>query len=42
MKSILIVDDEPNVRAFLREVLQIEHYQVVEADSIATGRHELA
>jgi len=31
VKKILIVDDEPTVRALLRDVLEIEGYDIVEA-----------
>ena len=32
MTKILIVDDEPTVRALLRDVLEIEGYEIVEAN----------
>lgn len=39
--SILVVDDEPSVRAMLRAVLQNEDYEVTTATSAAEARQKL-
>ena len=41
MPSILIVDDEPNIRRMLASLLRAEGYQVREADCAETGLAEL-
>lgn len=45
MKHVLVVDDEKHVREFLREVLESENYDVLEADSVESANeclHERA
>ncbi len=39
MKTILIADDEPNIAAFLKEILQDAQYQVL---SVSNGQEALA
>jgi len=38
MPTVLIADDEPTARSFLREILQEHGYEVVEAESLAAAR----
>lgn len=40
MHRILVVEDEPGIRAVLRVLLEAENYRVVEADSAARGEIE--
>ena len=40
-RTVLVVDDEPQIRALLREYLAAEGYQVLEADSGATALRQL-
>ena len=40
--SILLIEDEPHIRKFLKISLQAEGYQVFEADSVARGLIEAA
>lgn len=37
MPRVLVVDDQSDVRAMIGIVLRIQHFDVVEADSAATG-----
>ena len=37
MKSILVIDDDPQIRQLLEEVLRIEGYDVVGAESVQKG-----
>jgi DNA-binding NtrC family response regulator len=37
MPRVLVVDDQSDVRAMIGIVLRIQHFEVVEADSTATG-----
>jgi DNA-binding response OmpR family regulator len=37
MSRILVVDDQPDVRAMIGIVLRVHQYEIVEADSAATG-----
>jgi two-component system, OmpR family, KDP operon response regulator KdpE len=39
--EILVVDDEPAIRRFLKTSLQAQNYQVIEADSVATARESI-
>jgi DNA-binding NtrC family response regulator len=36
---ILVVDDEPDIRQIVREILEDEHYEVTTAENAATARH---
>ncbi len=36
--TVLVVDDEPEIRRLLQEILEDEHYNVLVADSAATAR----
>ncbi len=40
MARILIIDDEHDLRAMLRALLQEEHHEVLEAENGRTGLHE--
>ena len=40
--SVLLIEDEPHIRKFLKISLQAEGYQVFEADSVARGLIEAA
>ena len=40
MHLILVIEDEPGIRAVLRVLLEAENYRVVEADSAARGEIE--
>ncbi len=37
MNTILVIDDEPQIRRFLRIGLSAQHYNVVEAESAQQG-----
>ena len=37
MSRILVVDDQADVRAMIGIVLRVHHFEIVEADSVATG-----
>jgi DNA-binding NtrC family response regulator len=39
--TVLVVDDEPEIRRLLQEILEDEHYSVVVAESANTARHAL-
>jgi DNA-binding response OmpR family regulator len=41
-KLILVVDDDPDLREYVREVLELAHYRVKMAASGAMALHELA
>jgi len=40
MHQILVIEDEPAIRAVLRVLLEAERYRVIEADSAARGEIE--
>jgi len=40
--QVLVVDDEPDIRGLVREILEDEGYAVVEAENGATAREALA
>ncbi|MEC7119697.1 MAG: response regulator [Pseudomonadota bacterium] len=40
--AILLIEDEPHIRKFLKNALQADGYQVFEADSVARGLIEAA
>jgi two-component system, OmpR family, KDP operon response regulator KdpE len=40
--AILLIEDEPHIRKFLKNALQADSYQVFEADSVARGLIEAA
>ncbi len=42
MEKILIIDDEPQLRSLLARIISLEGYEVIEADSIASGRRQIA
>jgi CheY-like chemotaxis protein len=42
MSTILVVDDEANVRQLLREFIEIEGHRVLEAPDATCARHVLA
>ena len=42
MHQILVVEDEPGIRAVLRVLLEAEGYRVVEADTAARARSRRA
>ena len=42
MASILIIDDEPQIRRLLRVLLESEHHRVLEAGDGTLGLHEVA
>jgi DNA-binding NtrC family response regulator len=37
MPRVLVIDDQANVRAMIAIVLRVQHFEIVEADSAATG-----
>jgi DNA-binding response OmpR family regulator len=37
MSRILVIDDQADVRAMIGIVLRVHHFEIVEADSVATG-----
>lgn len=41
MATILIVDDEPQLRTLLSRIISLEGYQVLQADSIRSGRKQI-
>ena len=41
-KTILFVDDETNLRTFMSKTLRRDGYEVLEADSLAAAREQLA
>ena len=42
MTRILVIDDQPDVRAMISIVLRINHFEIVEAASAAAGLREFA
>ncbi len=42
MSTILVVDDDPNVRQLLREFIELEGHQVLEAAEATSARRVLA
>ena len=38
---ILVVDDEPDIRGLVKEILEDERYEVAAAENGATARHAL-
>jgi DNA-binding response OmpR family regulator len=42
MPRVLVVDDQKDVRAMISMVLKLSHFEVSEADSIATGLQAFA
>jgi DNA-binding NtrC family response regulator len=37
MSRVLVIDDQADVRAMIAIVLRVQHFEIVEADSAATG-----
>jgi DNA-binding NtrC family response regulator len=37
MPRVLVIDDQADVRAMIAIVLRVQHFEIVEADSAATG-----